>query len=89
MGDKVRLTGLVGESYGLTQITGSSLLSCATEKTITPIELTLPFESTNHEHLEGMLVTFPQALVISEYYYFGRYGELLLTSERHSNQQPW
>jgi len=83
-GDKIRVTGSVSEHEGLTEIT-SSLLSCTTEKTITPIELTLPFESTNHEHLEGMLVTFPQALVISEYFNFDRYGELLLTSERHSN----
>src|SRR5665648_467256 len=30
-----------------------------------------------------MLVTFPQALTISEYYNFGRYGEIVLTSRRH------
>ncbi len=83
-GDKIRLTGLVNENYGLTRITGSFLNICSNGNTITPLELSLPFESTNHEHLEGMLVTFPQALVISEYFNFDRYGELLLTSERHS-----
>ena len=30
-----------------------------------------------------MLVTFPQNLVISEYFNFDRYGEIVLTSERH------
>ncbi len=30
-----------------------------------------------------MLVTFPQALVISEYFNFDRFGEIVLTSERH------
>lgn len=83
-GDKIRLTGAVSEYNGLTQVTGSFLQTCSTGNTIEPIELTLPFESTNHEHLEGMLVTFPQALVIAEYFNFDRYGELLLTSERHS-----
>ena len=83
-GDKIRLTGAVSEYNGLTQVTGSFLQTCSTDNTIEPVELTLPFESTNHEHLEGMLVTFPQALVIAEYFNFDRYGELLLTSERHS-----
>ena len=85
VGDKLRLTGAVSEYNGLTQVTGSFLQTCSTGNTITPVELSLPFESTNHEHLEGMLVAFPQALVISEYFNFDRYGELLLTSERHSN----
>jgi len=84
VGDHLRVTGLVNESYGLTRITGSFMQTCSTDNTIEPVELTLPFESTDHEPLEGMLVTFPQALVISEYFNFDRYGELLLTSERHS-----
>ena len=84
VGDKVRLIGSVSEYFGLTQITGSAMQICSTENTIEPLELTLPFEDTDHEDLEGMLVTFPQALVISEYFNFDRYGELLLTSERHS-----
>ena len=84
VGDKVRLTGSVSEYFGLTQITGSAMQICSNNNTIEPVELTLPFDSTNHEHLEGMLVTFPQALVLAEYFNFDRYGELLLTSERHS-----
>jgi predicted extracellular nuclease len=35
------------------------------------------------EAYEGMLVTFPQALVISEYFNFDRFNETVLTSERH------
>ena len=38
--------------------------------------------STTSKPYEGMLVTFPQALVISEYFNFDRYGEIVLTSER-------
>jgi len=84
VGDKVRLTGSVSEYFGLTQITGSAMQICSNNNSIEPVELTLPFDSTNHEHLEGMLVTFPQALVLAEYFNFDRYGELMLTSERHS-----
>lgn len=84
VGDKLRITGRVSEYYELTQITGSALQVCSTGNTIDPVVLTLPFDSKNHEHLEGMLVTFPQALVISEYYNFDRYGEILLTSKRHT-----
>ena len=84
VGDKLRLTGTVSEYYGLTQITGSAIQTCSTGNTVAPVELTLPFASKDLEYLEGMLVTFPQALVISEYFNFDRYGELLLTSARHS-----
>ncbi len=34
------------------------------------------------EAYEGMLVTFPQALYISEYFNFDRYGEIVLTTDR-------
>lgn len=84
VGDKVRITGSVSEYYQLTQLTGSAMQICSTGNTITPLELTLPFNSKNHESIEGMLVTFPQALVISEYFNFDRYGEILLTSTRHT-----
>ena len=34
------------------------------------------------EAFEGMSVFFPQALVISEYFNFDRFGEMVLTVER-------
>ena len=43
--------------------------------------LTLPVASLDDfEPYEGMLVTFPQTLYISEYFDFDRYGEIVLTS---------
>jgi hypothetical protein len=84
VGDKVRVTGRANEYYQLTQLTGSAMQICSSGNSITPLELTLPFDSKNHEPIEGMLVTFPQALVLSEYFNFDRYGELLLTSTRHT-----
>ncbi|MDL1909111.1 ExeM/NucH family extracellular endonuclease [Chloroflexi bacterium CFX6] len=85
-GDLVRVEGVVSEFNGLTQITsftdvtvlggGNPLPTAAT--------LSLPVTSvTDFEAYEGMLVTFPQALVISEYFNFDRFGEIVLTSERH------
>jgi predicted extracellular nuclease len=83
-GDKVRLTGSVSEYYQLTQITGSSLQLCSIENTITPTPVSLPVtDVSDFEKYEGMLVTFPQPLIISEYFNFDRYGEIVLTSTRH------
>ena len=46
--------------------------------------LSLPVTSVDDfEAYEGMYVTFPQALVISEYFNFDRFGEIVLTSDRH------
>ena len=46
---------------------------------MTPVDVSMPFESlTAPERYEGMLVKFPQALVISEYFNYDRYGEMVL-----------
>lgn len=83
-GDKIRLTGLVSEYNGLTEISGSSLQLCSTGNSITPTPVSLPVTAVDDfEKFEGMLVTFTQPLVISEYFNFDRYGEIVLTSERH------
>jgi|GEM_PF-913984 len=85
VGDEVRLTGLVNEYYDLTQIKNlSNLQLCSTGNTITPTPVSLPVTAVDDfEKVEGMLVTFEQPLIISEYFNFDRYGEIVLTSERH------
>ncbi|HHW84574.1 MAG TPA: ExeM/NucH family extracellular endonuclease, partial [Actinomycetales bacterium] len=84
VGDKLRLTGSVSEYYGATQITGSSLQLCSTGNSIAPTPVSLPVTTVDDfEKYEGMLVTFPQSLIISEYFNFDRYGEIVLTSDRH------
>ncbi len=41
--------------------------------------VSLPVTASNDfERYEGMLITFPQALVISEYFNYDRYGEIVL-----------
>jgi uncharacterized protein len=83
VGDAVRVRGSVSEFNGMTEVTASQIWNCGTGS-VTPTELSLPVSSVDDfEAYEGMYVTFPQALVISEYFNFDRFGEIVLTSERH------
>jgi predicted extracellular nuclease len=84
VGDAVRVRGSVSEYYGLTEIGASQIWVCSSGNSIAPTVLSLPVTSVDDfEAYEGMLVTFPQALIISEYFNFDRYGEIVLTSQRH------
>ena len=48
-----------------------------------PTEVTLPVDAPgDFEKYEGMYVTLPQPLVISEYFNFDRFGEIVLTTDR-------
>ncbi len=86
IGDLVRVEGIVSEFNGLTEITSFSGVSVVSSGNTLPTvsEITLPVGSLDDlEAYEGMYVTFPQALVISEYFNFGRFNEIALTSKRH------
>lgn len=84
-GDHVRVSGSVSEYYNLTQVSASLVSVCSSFNPIPdPAPVSLPVTAvTDFEPYEGMLVTFPQDLVISEYFNYDRYGEIVLTSERH------
>ncbi len=83
-GDAVRVRGVVSEFNGMTEITASQVWVCSTGNSVAATPVYLPVNSVEEfEAYEGMLVTFPQALVISEYFNFDRFGEIVLTSERH------
>jgi predicted extracellular nuclease len=86
MGDHVRVRGNASEYFDLTQIKDVSQVWLCEAGLALPIptELALPVEAVeDFEPYEGMYVTFPQDLVISEYFNFDRYGEIVLTSTRH------
>ena len=87
VGDALRITGKVSEYYNLTQLTptnSGTVMTCGSGQTIAPLALTLPTTAPrSYEAYEGMLVTFPQELYISEYYNYDRYGEIVLASSRH------
>ena len=85
VGDRVRVRGTAKEYFGITEISPvDQVWICSHDNTIVPTEITLPVLAvTDFEKYESMLVTFPQSLIISEYFNFDRYGEIVLTSERH------
>lgn len=82
IGDLVRVTGNVNEYFGMTQITATAIGVCGTDHVVAPATLQLPFNSPAElEALEGMAVTIPQTLTVSENYNLSRFGELVLSAE--------
>lgn len=84
-GDKVRLSGTVGEYYDNTQISQLTDLTILSSGNHLPgvTVITLPAsDSTHMERYEGMLASFPQSLTVTENYHLGRYGELVLSNGR-------
>ncbi len=81
VGNLVRVTGRVQEFHGLTQIDRvTEVVVCERKVALpSPAVIEFPLESVESlEAFEGMLVTFPQELVISEHYEFGRFGQVVL-----------
>jgi predicted extracellular nuclease len=87
-GQRVRVTGHARERFNQTVLNGSNsnsaavpaanVVNCGTGS-VTPVDVMLPFASaTDPERYEGMLVRLPQALVISEYFNYDRFGEMVL-----------
>ncbi len=78
-GDVVRVLGTVSEFFNRTEIGLSEIASCEGTSTVTPASVSLPVASIGElEAFEGMSVVFPQQLVISEYFNFDRFGEIVL-----------
>lgn len=84
VGDRVRVSGAVAETFNLTQITPTKVSVCASNQTLPSVTgVGLPLGKADElEAVEGMLVSFPQALTVNETYSLGRYGELLLADGR-------
>lgn len=83
-GDVLLLQGTVAEINDLTSLTDLSHISrCASAHQITATAVTLPLIDKQHfETFEGMLLNFPQDLIVTDSYQLGRYGELMLADER-------
>jgi uncharacterized protein len=85
VGDVVRVRGSVAEFFGLTEIRNvAAVIDCSATGTASAATVALPVSTLDDfEPFEGMSVTFPQELVIAEYFNFDRFGEIVLNSERH------
>ena len=86
VGDTVRVAGTVSEFQGQTQIGFAAVDVLApgdgvSTPGLTPTVVVLPRASaTVLEAVEGMLVTFPQELSVTEYFQLGRFGQVVVSS---------
>jgi uncharacterized protein len=84
-GDKVRVRGTVTEfltsGVTLTELTNvSSVTVCGFGNSVTPATVLLPVASlTDWERYEGMLVSIPQDLTVTDTFTLGRFGEVGLS----------
>ncbi len=81
IGYRVRVTGMVDEYQGMTQIKNLSALSVLDTMAIMPpaTVITLPEEINNEmERYEGMLVTLPHTMTVQQNYFQGRFGQVTL-----------
>ncbi|RPJ28367.1 MAG: ExeM/NucH family extracellular endonuclease [Chloroflexi bacterium] len=96
-GDLVRVTGFARERFNQTALNGSNtnnapvtnIVNCGTGS-VTATDVTMPFASaTDPERYEGMLVRFPQPLVISEYFNYERFGEIVIALPLDGETRPF
>ena len=94
--DIVNVAGEVNEYRGETQIGSSSYEIIASDASLPfdPITLTLPLsEVDDFERYEGMLVSVmassDNSVVVSEYYNFDRFGEVLACSVNSEKKRPY
>jgi predicted extracellular nuclease len=96
-GDVVRVTGFARERFNQTTLNGSdsntdpvtNVVNCSTGS-VPVTDVTLPFANTTFpERYEGMLVRFPQPLVIAEYFNYARFGEMVLALPLGTESRPF
>jgi uncharacterized protein len=97
-GQVVRVTGFARERFNQTTLNGSNsdtaavpaanVVNCGTGS-VSATDVTMPFASaTALERFEGMLVRFPQSLVIAEYFNYDRFGELVIALPLDGEPRP-
>jgi hypothetical protein len=98
-GQVVRVTGFARERFDQTTINGANSNStpvpaanialCGTGA-VAPTDVLMPFASaTDLERFEGMLVRFPQPLVIAEYFNYDRFGEIVIALPLEGESRPF
>ncbi|MFZ5870844.1 MAG: lamin tail domain-containing protein, partial [Actinomycetota bacterium] len=89
-GDVVRVTGQVQEFSGQTQIRPTSLTVVGTAPPVGPTPVTFPLEAPDAlERHEGMLVELSDTLVISEYFNYDRFGEVVVAKPLDGQPRLW
>ena len=78
VGDRVRVTATVHEAFGATQLSAPTVTVIGEGAAAEVTAATLNLPAANLEAFEGMLVTVPQTLVISDQFELDRLGEVRL-----------
>ena len=100
VGDVVRVTGFARERFNQTSLNGSNsntaavpaagIVDCGSATVPAATDVTLPFAASDApERYEGMLVRFPQDLVIAEYFNYDRFGEIVLALPLSGEPRPF
>lgn len=100
LGQVVRVTGYARERFGQTTLNSSNsdtaavaaqnVVQCAGSGSVPAVDVTMPFaDAAFPERYEGMLVHFPQNLVIAEYFEYDRYGEVVLSLPLDGESRPF
>ncbi len=98
-GQVVRVTGFARERFSQTTINGSNsnssavpaanIVNCGTGS-VTAADVEMPFVDADYlERFEAMLVRFTQPLVISEYFNYDRFGELVIALPLPGETRPF
>ena len=97
-GDVLRVTGYARERFNQTTLNGSNsdtaavtnIVDCAVIRGVAPTEVSMPFAALDApERYEGMLVRFPQSLVIAEYFNYDQFGEIVLALPLDGESRPF
>ncbi len=82
VGQTVQITATVQEFSGQTQLSTLTNLTVEGTGTVMPVNLSLPVSSTGVlEQYEGMLVSFPQVLTVTQNFTLARFGEVWLSAD--------
>jgi predicted extracellular nuclease len=98
-GQVVWVSGYARERFGQTTINGSDndyspvpaakIVNCGAGG-VSSTDVFMPFVTADDpEQFEGMLVRFPQALVIAEYFNYERYGEMVIALPLDGETRPF
>ena len=80
----------MGADDTTTAVASSSIVVCGMGDPISPVDVTLPNATTTSlERYEGMLVRFPQTLVIAEYFNYDQFGEIVLALPLDGESRPF
>jgi predicted extracellular nuclease len=93
LGQVVQVTGTVSEfdptgtGVTLTELTATSIELCTSIAVIDATPVRLPLASaTDLERYEGMLVSLPQTLTVTEHFHLGRFGQVLVSAGARLSQ---